>query len=126
MRPEELTIGDWVYYNGTPVWIDSISLYTEMALVWKETDCIAVPVKELRPIYLTDHILEINGATKKRYEGYSDTWLFMFAGCRLERLDDTDHWDLEEYENTVEVRYVHELQHLLKCFKKWNDVFRIK
>lgn len=126
MKISELPVGNWVLYKDTPVQIDSCCPAVDQVGFYFNGNYEFSYIKDLKPMPLTDKIFEANYAVKHYYEEYSETWSFPGVCCYLEKIDGTDHWDLEQYGNAIEIRYVHELQNLLRLFKNWNQEFKIE
>lgn len=126
MKIEELSISNWVLYEDTPVQVNRILTHTNQIGFYLDGIYEFSNVNDLKPIPLTDEIFKANHAVKHFYEEYSETWSFPGIGCFLEKIDGTDHWDLEQYNDIIEIRYVHELQNLLKLFKNWKQEFKIE
>ena len=125
LKIEELSVDNWVLYEGIPAKIVDIRRDGYIGVLQGRNDLIS-HIDNLKPIPVTDKIFEINGAIKHYYEEYSETYSFPGVCCFLEKIDETDHWDLEQYNGNIEIRYVHELQNLLKLFKNWNQEFKIE
>lgn len=125
MKTEELSVDNWVLYKDNPAKITDITRENHIG-VYQNNKYLILNIEDLKPMPLTDEIFEVNDAVKRHYEEYSETWYFPGVCCFLEKIDGTDHWDLEQYNDVIEIRYVHELQNLLKLFKNWNQEFKIE
>lgn len=125
MRIEELSIGDWVKWNGKPRKIEQIGYEGEMFV--KVGVCYYCSIEECSPIPLTPEILEKNGlmrvSEEKCYEAYCCNDFLI----RRSKFSCTDWWQVDvHYKQYVAhlsgyIQYVHQLQHLLtinECDKK--------
>lgn len=126
MKIEELSVNNWVLYNNKPAQITDISLTQDHIGITFDSNHFICSIKKIKPMLLTDEILELNGAIKHCLDEYETDWNFFNSGCFIEKIYGTDHYDLEQYGDTIEIRYVHELQNLLRLFKKWNQEIKIK
>lgn len=126
MNITELSVGNWVLYKDTPVQVNTCFLEINQIGFHFGKGYEFSNVGDLKPMPLTDEILELNGAIKKPLDEYETDWNFFNTGCFIEKIYGTDHYDLEQYGDTIRIRYVHELQNLLKLFKNWKQEFRIE
>lgn len=105
MKKEELMIGDWVMYDGTPLQVAEI--YD--AGISARGMMAGYTFEHLEPILLTPEILEKNGCALDEIDGsyrYPDLGLWIGGryapfGCLISNV-------------YVELNYVHELQHALR------------
>lgn len=108
MKSEELMFGDWVEWMCNYCKVDLPLLMTEYQ---DNVDC-----RFVKPIPLTAEILEKNGFERNEYNGciffsFPNGEFSKRSGFGLEKRDDkyyiTDH-------ALMPMRYVHELQHVLR------------
>lgn len=111
MNTKELMIGDFVYCEPegkviqvTEVRGDAVQFHKRSALTAFED--------ELRPIPLTGEILGKNAEYYDNVLGRK--WLFLKSGQYLFQVFRWENDDLYEICNCIEIRYVHELQHVLR------------
>ena len=146
MKAENIMLGDFVYRYGNEVWkIEDVSKDGEVGISRMvegsyETD--RCGIETLEPIVITNDILKKNGIYGERkdciqhfgslcfrcYECTSPTdkrmfWHTELGICEKDGKDNT--YTIIYFGNYVNVRYVHELQHLLKFdnLTKINDKF---
>lgn len=126
LKISELSVGDWVVWNGRRLLISSIysavlGFPHEVALIYPDGICASiVPVEDLDPIPITPEILEANGFVKWR------GGLVIIddeVSCRYEdgdltierRYRDDDEGVLVERRLVnIECLFVHQLQHALR------------
>ena len=135
MKAENIMLGDFVYRYGNEVWkIEDVSKDGEVGISRMvegsyETD--RCDIETLEPIVITNDILKKNGIYGERkdciqhfgslcfrcYECNSPTDKNMFWHTELgicENDGGGNTYTILYFSNYVNVRYVHELQHLLK------------
>ena len=95
MKAKELMIDDWVYYGNKPVQVLQLSEGKDY--------------KTIRPIPLTQEILEKNGFDEQRFERMS-VWSILGFSIEL----DFSTWKYYWANGDVEISSVHELQHALR------------
>lgn len=111
MNTKELMIGDFVYCEpeGTVIKVtevrdDAVQFHMRSALIAFDN--------ELQPIPLTDEILDKNAERCENVLGRK--WLILKSGLfilQVFRWEDEDYYEVLNY---VGIRYVHELQHVLR------------
>ena len=137
MKTGDLMIGDWVMFTGDgdsrPIKIIGITMLKQVEL-WDGNDWRVVGENYIHPIEITRDIL-INAGFKKQYIDTIDTTVYARNGFPFvievvfDGNDDIPHDKLysvcylnneREYgdplETIINIRYVHELQHLLNMF----------
>lgn len=124
MKPNELMIDDWVEYGQYITTVRSLS--DKIVL----SGCIG-RLDEVRPVPITTEILTANGFEKKEtrsschyanYINHSPVYAEQTIG---------DQWEIDIYQNgkiNMFVRYVHELQHILRLqgLTDFADQFKVK
>ena len=129
MKPEELQIGDWVNVFDVPKQIEGIRTFKNGDEVAYYDGDNGNFIENLTPIPLTSEILEKNGFKKKVWWKHrkSDVTTYVIGdGFHIE-LSENEFWLVDNcsddgdygYESNgiVEIKYVHELQHVFKLFK---------
>ena len=125
MKPEELQIGDWVYYKGNPIMVFEIdepehNINTEQD-GYNAIRCISID--EIQPIPLTPEILEKNGFMEYRYR--QGDWFFVIENKENETLAivsyDTSHrLEIESWDDFIGsferggIKYIHQLQQAIR------------
>lgn len=109
MKATDLMLGDWVLCDGEPYQVAEIS--AGLLCIDAERELFADP-EDVQPIPITPEILEKNG-----WERISsvDRDFWHSAGVVLQESEDYEGaylWGLAVY-----VRYVHELQHLVRVLQ---------
>ena len=120
MKPNELMIGDWVEYGQ---YITTVRNLSDKIVL---SGCVG-RLDEVRPVPLTEKILENNGATRygAKYANLQQ-WVLKFGDKRKTIMQDVLH---EEWcANDVWFKYVHELQHILRLIgiNDLADNFKVK
>lgn len=123
LSAEKIEYGDWVSYQGRRVKVIANNHYT--AIVEDEEGVIScVHYPDLSPIKLTEAIFEANGWNywcdqfTKEYTWFTivvdrfQSLCELCVGLRSER----------EYVHICNIRYVHELQHLLSTLKTKDNI----
>lgn len=114
MDIRDLSIGDWVLDgNDNPAQILAIENWSDgyvLNVRIKDMGIGVVVITRVRPILITQEILEKNGFVKNLGIYYHSEVLF-----ELERVRDTWHrtFSAGEYD-LYEIKYVHQLQHALR------------
>lgn len=114
MKATELMIGDWVLYNTTPKRIGGIDGKIIRFFRW---DVWENP-SAIEPIPLTAEILEKNLSTTSQIQYCWDDFLSNSFGEDFYEM--RYHGDVTEL--VISIRYVHELQHVLKLCKIEKEV----
>ena len=122
--PHDLMLGDWVkcpevYLEGRTypseaamvVSLDGETIYTTMM------DYPFGPNEYIEPISLTKDILEKNGFKSRYSEYWKHTHYKLSANRHLFHIwekDEVFRWHIGEARTKLEIKYVHQLQHILK------------
>lgn len=127
MRPNEVMIGDWLWFTDpdtqetAPVQIEKDDIGYDGVGFWKL----------FTPIPITAEILTANGFEKK--ENHSGCHYANYIEHSPVYAEQTigDQWEIDIYQNgKIEmcVRYVHELQHILRLqgLTDFADQFKVK
>lgn len=135
MKASDLMIGDWVFsfHAGRNIQIrelleDSVVCSKNLRISADE-NIVIESYDNISPIQLTEEILEKNGFKKKVWWKYRESDVTTYAigeGFHIE-LSENEFWLVDNcsdygdygYESNwiVEVKYVHELQHILRLCK---------
>ena len=117
LKISDLSVGDWVRYNGKEYTIDSIYMAAEgypheVALTYQGICCGCAYVDYLSPIPITAEILEANGI----HRTYEDDEYAIFRGDGLWAVKYSDgDWELSTPPVCrVDIKYIHQLQHALR------------
>lgn len=111
MKIEELSVGDWVAYNGKKYRIKQISSPYASVTLWGNNEQRDESIVLIVPIRLTPEILEKNGISKT-YE--SDEYaVYKGEGFNVTEYY-TELWEFEKHRNRLMIRNVHQLQHALR------------
>ena len=117
MNANELMIGDWVHYRGTNIRVTS--LYDKGGsneIGWGDKESTWVNGRTVEPIPLTSEILERNGfryhAPERGMYGVTSASYYDCEGSPHIFCDGDPFavW----FESGVDIRYVHQLQHVLR------------
>ena len=120
MKVSDLMIGDWVYMekSGKPVRVESVG-YTVFA-GYEHFQEIDGSLYGINPIPLTHEILEKNGWILKEF-GCHKQFQYSFEDCDTEIILKIDYENpnfiISCFRVGFELKYVHELQHLLNLCK---------
>lgn len=127
MKPNEVMIGDWLWFTDPdtqetdPVKIEKDDIGYDGDGFWQL----------FNPIQITPEILEANGFEKK--ENHSGCHYANYIDHSPVYAEQTigDQWEIDIYQNgKIEmcVRYVHELQHILRLqgLTDFADQFKVK
>lgn len=119
MRIEELSVGDWVAYNGKKYRIKEISSPYASVTLWGNNEQRDESIVLIEPIFLTPEILEKNGL--EYVDDDNDAVIFLSCDLFWARLCVGDtFWRVgihtEDKLDAVvcDVRAVHQLQHALR------------
>lgn len=130
MRVNELMIGDWVSWNNTPARVHTVTSAEQIRLSNSNelTELLYSHELDFEPIPLTAEILEKNKLRKNEYSN-SET-LFYIELCDdilcvrhfcCQEFDIGNSFDEEgELQPFVTIKYVHELQRVLRCCGLWD------
>jgi hypothetical protein len=125
----DLSIGDYVMFNGEVLKVEEISKKGWIHLEDIDTDTRVrmtsdYIIKNLEPIPLTTEIFEKNGFKKVDYDYLKPNVMFESKDCRVRITDVTNsgdgywnvHIDNEDFETVgaCDVKYVHQFQQLLQ------------
>lgn len=141
MKANELMIGDWVQFNGSPYVIEEISKKGWVHMtdpvhnlrVQMSTDYI---LDFIEGIPLTDGILVANGFESNPYSPGNGFHLLslevkvnigdetFYQDCKLSRLNDGKSYRYSDYAGNVitNIEYVHELQHAIRLCGIENEI----
>ena len=119
MKVNELMLGDWAMFRDTPYKIVTITSQ-DMVMAAKDEKTTFYKVGSLKPILLTEELLEMNGFTlisagysgKTPYIAHYQIILTPYSNFSLTVYDKSIFVDL--LDGKVEVMYVHYLQHHLR------------
>ena len=117
MKLSELMIGDWVYVEkfGKPVRVESVG-YT-VFVGYEHFQEIDGSIYDIKPIELTEEILEKNGWILKEF-GCHKQFQYSFEDYGTEIVLKIDYekpnFIVSFFRATFELKYVNELQHILK------------
>jgi hypothetical protein len=125
MKATELRMNDWVLVDGEPMKIAETDLTYFSA--WKKdgTFCGKIGYEAAEPIILTEDMLEKGDWDVDSFDEECAAWSWINKGCQLELYIDKfakeDEWAVFVYDEENEpigyslrnIKYVHELQHLL-------------
>lgn len=119
MKANELQIGDYVNYRGQIIKVTS--LYDKGGsneVGWSDKESVWVNADNVEPIPLTAEILEKNLSTTSQIQYCWDDFLSNSFGEDFYEI--RYHGDVTEL--VISIRYVHELQHVLKLCKIEKEV----
>lgn len=115
MKANELQIGDYFMLNGSVVIVEEISVKGWVHITDPETGCrIGMTsdyiLSELKPIPLTDEIIERNGFVRYNHNKAEKVHVVVTYGNykRITRQNE------ESLIDCLELAYIHELQHVLR------------
>ena len=115
MKANELQIGDYFMLNGSVVIVEEISAKGWVHITDPETGCrIGMTsdyiLSELKPIPLTDEIIERNGFIRYNHNEAEKVHMVVKYGNykRITRQNE------ESLIDCLEIIYIHELQHVLR------------
>ena len=123
MKVTELMIGDWVSYNGHPVFVEALNksngyaIEKDMISIKLNDDtCLGINAERLEPLLLTDEIMKKNGFVCETWMPY---WYIPYCHNLpyIEIFNNTEFVKDADEGFIIHIQYVHELQHLLKLFK---------
>lgn len=127
MKTNELMIGDWVChkdYPSIPLQVNGVSskLCLKHSLLWNEESSKYERIEryseadydDLRPVKITDEILEKNGFTRYSVAHFNlQQWVLNEGnGCRVSFYQDVKigKWVIKD----IWIDYIHELQHVMR------------
>lgn len=132
MKPEELSIGDWVnvlnyHYDGSP-YVGQVDGITKKHGTYylQFGSALSAEIDRCEPIPITPEILEKNGFVGKPYAFYKNdehSWLeYYYHEHRLQKWwkgvnEWNNHAEVAEILFQCQCHYVHELQHALNLCK---------
>lgn len=115
MDIRDLSIGDWVLDgNNNPAQILAIENWSDgyvLNVRIKDIGIGVVVITRVRPIPITQEILEKNGISKT-YEG-DEYAVYKGEGFNVTEYY-TELWEFERHRNRLMIRNVHQLQHALR------------
>ena len=118
MNCKDLTIGDFVKHDGTIKIVDAVYLYSvsvhDPSEEWSISEAKTYSIDDIEPIKLTEEILVKNGY--KSAQGVDFYWIDEKKHCSIKNYDGKRLFCYKQGINDVwlVVKYVHELQHLLR------------
>lgn len=121
MKIDELMIGDWILVNGTPMQIQAIDDIDGEIMAGDELYCLIEDrvhsEDTIEPIPLTDDILEWNTFEYFHKNYASLSYEHPFKLEMKQWPDENGLNGLWTVGGIIEIRFVHELQHVLKQCK---------
>lgn len=118
-------LGDVVMYNGKPIIIASLTIYSQGLTQYVNypngQKLKFVDSTKVEPILLTEKILEANGFA---YEKTKNAWRY---GVSFHLVKGSYTWDgFWVRDSRINVRYVHELQHIMRLCDKEFEAMGVK
>ena len=133
MKTNELMLGDWVMFGDTPYTIATIAAQDMVIIEAEAEKSKFYRAESLEPIPVTYEILSANGWD---FQWGGDGEVYFFIGdyedavdFDVRRADESNKGDSSLFDGDIlipmwgaeiEVRYVHEIQHLLRLCK-WEE-----
>lgn len=124
MEAKDLMVGDYVSLNNLKHTTVKISkLDNKSATLYDGKNYMTFNYEYFSPIPLTEELLELNNFVKSRFNEFRFQYTIK---NKLYLKDWHDKWFI--YNDTLEIRYVHELQHLLRLCGEDEiaDKFKVK
>ena len=114
MKITDLMLRDWVTYESAPSQVIMVALEGVVMIV-REEQIIYTNSERLNPIPLTKEMLEPNNIMEYKDEG-CHSFIYKIDKYPMLEIFDWKHMGLRvEFDNTFkELKYVHELQHILR------------
>lgn len=104
LQDKDLMVGDWLLYNGETKQVMEV-LFDSVTI-----DCFPCSYYRLEPIPLTAEILEKNFAKDKQWMNS------YFVNDHIHIYDTGEGYFNLQYCELFEIRYIHQLQHILRLW----------
>ena len=110
LKISDLSVGDWVAYNGKKYRIKEISSPYASVTLWGNNEQRDESIVLIKPIFLSTEILEKNGF--ERVEEDADTALYGTPSCSIFHTKGTLRYTLDTHGVSATCFFIHQLQHL--------------